>query len=135
MRYAIVRIAFLLLVPASLAVAHHSVSGQFDARDAKLYKVTGTLTKVDWINPHIYFTVEQKDSAGKVVAHQFENFPPSFWQRQGVNKSAFKVGESITVEAYPSRDGTQTLGFAKVIHFHDGRVIATMTAESAQTAR
>ena len=127
--------AVALATIAAPAIAHHSVSGQFDARDSALYTVTGTLKKVDWINPHIYFAVDVKDKAGKVVTHNFENFPPSFWRRQGVNKAAFKVGDAITVDAYPARDGTKTLGFAKVIHLSDGRTIATMTAESAATAR
>lgn len=135
MRRFIAKLALLALIPATVAVAHHSVSGQFDARDVKIYSVTGTLTKLDWINPHIYLTVEAKDAAGKSASYQFENFPPAFWRRQGINKNAFKIGEQITVEAYPARDGTKTLGFAKIIHFSDGRTIATMTQESAQTAR
>lgn len=137
MRQVFFKLALLVLVPVVTATAwaHHSVSGEFDARDAKLYKITGTLTELDWINPHIYFTLEVKDAAGKATAYHFENYPPSFWKRQGVNKSAFKVGETLTVEAYPARDGTKNLGWAKIIHFPDSRSIATMTAEDAATAR
>jgi hypothetical protein len=128
----------VLAVGASVVVpagAHHSVSGLFDARDARLYTVKGVLKDLDWMNPHIYLTVEARDTDGKLTTYRFENFPPSFWRRQGVNKSAFKVGEPITIEAYPARDGTRTLGWAKIIHFADGRTIATMTAENADSVR
>lgn len=125
----------LVLGAAAPALAHHSVSGLFDARDSQLFSVSGTLKKVDWMNPHIYLSVDVKEPDGSVRNYNFENFPPSFWRARGVNKSAFKVGDQITIEAYPARDKTKNLGFAKIIHFGDGRTIATMTAESAQTAR
>lgn len=120
-----------LVALAAIASAHHSVSGEFNAHDSDLYTVTGTLSKLDWINPHIYFTVDAKDASGTVVQYRFENYPPAFWQRQGMGRSAFKIGDQLTIEAYPARDGTKTLGWAKVIHFADGRTIATMTAEQA----
>jgi hypothetical protein len=124
-------VACIAIGIASIASAHHSVSGEFNAHDSDLYSVSGTLTKVEWVNPHIYFTVESKGADGVVTTYRFENYPPAFWQRQGVGRSAFKVGDAMTIEAYPARDGTKTLGWAKVIHFADGRTIATMTAEQA----
>jgi Family of unknown function (DUF6152) len=125
----------LLLTSAAPALAHHSIGGLYDARDSSIVKVSGTLKKIDWINPHIFLLVDVAGADGKITTYNFENFPPSFWRQRGIGKSAFKVGDKITVEAYPARDKTNTIGFAKVIHFADGRTIATMTAESAQTAR
>ena len=132
MQFGVLLIWTLALTPA---VAHHSVSGQWLATDDKLFTVTGILKSVEWTNPHVHFNVITRDAGGNEMTYSFENFPPSFFRRYGVNKTEFKVGETITIEAYPARDGNKSIGFAKIIHFSDGKTLATMTAESASTVR
>jgi hypothetical protein len=117
------------LLPGVALLAHHSLSAEFIADDARLVTVKGVLSKVDWVNPHIYFYVDVKDASGKTEVWSFENFPPSWWRRYGLSRDLLKIGEQITVEAYPARDGTKTLAWAKIIHFADGRTVATMTGD------
>jgi hypothetical protein len=85
-------VAALLAVPA---VAHHSVSAEFDT--TKPIKFTGTIKKVDWTNPHIYTHVEAKDETGKLVVYRVEGGPPNSLFRQGWRKDTLKVGETVTV--------------------------------------
>ena len=84
--------ALLVAIPA---IAHHSVSAEFDT--TKPIKFTGTIKKVDWTNPHIYTHVEAKDETGKLVVYRVEGGPPNSLFRQGWRKDTLKVGETVTV--------------------------------------
>ena len=112
-----------LLAAAAPALAHHSVSAEFIADDAKLVTVKGVMSKVDWVNPHIYFYVDSKDENGNTVTWRFENFPPSWWRARGLSKESLKIGDTVTVEAYPAKDGAKYFGYGKIIHFSDGTQI------------
>jgi hypothetical protein len=83
------------LLAAIPAIAHHSVSAEFDT--TKPIKFTGTIKKVDWTNPHIYTHVEAKDETGKLVVYRVEGGPPNSLFRQGWRKDTLKVGETVTV--------------------------------------
>jgi Family of unknown function (DUF6152) len=108
----------LLAIPLS---AHHSITAEFDT--SKSFTVKGTLTKVEWINPHAYIYVESKDGKGAVTAYSFETGPPGNLRRSGVLRTMFAVGDSVTIEAYAAKDGTQHLGLVKSVHFADGHTI------------
>ena len=84
-----------VLLAAIPAIAHHSVSAEFDT--TKPIKFTGTIKKVDWTNPHIYTHVEAKDETGKLVVYRVEGGPPNSLFRQGWRKDTLKVGETVTV--------------------------------------
>jgi hypothetical protein len=84
-----------VLLAAIPAIAHHSVSAEFDT--TKPIKFTGTIKKVDWTNPHIYTHVEAKDETGKLVVWRVEGGPPNSLFRQGWRKDTLKVGETVTV--------------------------------------
>lgn len=84
------------------------------------------MSKVDWVNPHIYFYVDSKDENGKPVTWKFEGYPPSWWRRKGLSKESLKLGATVSVEAYPPKDGTKYLKYAKIIHFADGTLIRAM---------
>jgi hypothetical protein len=91
-------IAFLLgagLLLASLtAVAHHSVSAEFDTN--KKITFTGVVKKVDWMNPHIYTHVEVKGADGKVVVYRVEGGPPNSLFRQGIRPEQLPAGTIVT---------------------------------------
>ena len=86
--------------------AHHSPTAIFDM--GKPITVTGTLTKVDWINPHIVILMEAKGDGGKVENWRFESNPPSWWRKVGLARAdvAKALGQTITVEGVKARDGS-----------------------------
>jgi len=115
---------WLALACALLAmplVAHHSISSEFDT--SKSFTVSGTLTKVEWVNPHAYIYVESKDGKGTAVEYSLETGPPGNLRRAGILKTMFTVGDRVTVDAYASKDGTRQLGLVRSITFADGHRI------------
>jgi len=91
-------IAFLvgagLLVASLTAVAHHSVSAEFDTN--KKVTFTGVVKKVDWMNPHIYTHVEVKQPDGKVIVYRVEGGPPNSLFRQGIRPEQLPAGTIVT---------------------------------------
>lgn len=115
---------WLPMVCAFLAMplgAHHSISAEFDT--AKTFTVKGTLTKIEWVNPHAYVYVDSKDDRGTTVAYSFEAGPPGNLRRAGILKTMFNVGDVVTIDAYASKDGTRQLGLMRSITFADGHRI------------
>lgn len=111
-----------LLAAAIPAFAHHSFSAEFQTD--KEFTVTGTMTKVDWTNPHIYFWVDAKDDDGKITTWAFEGLPPGMLHRAGLTREMFKVGEVITVTGVPCKDGTKHMGYGKKFKYaSDGHEI------------
>ena len=102
------------------ASAHHSLAGQFDVN--KSFHVSGVVTRVDWVNPHVYVTVDAKGADGKTVTYRFESLPVAMMRKSGLTKQALVGnGEKIEIDAYPARDGTATLGYLLHVKFPDGR--------------
>ena len=93
--------------------AHHSTTAVFDTN--KVTSVTGTLTKVDWVNPHIAVTLDVKGESWRL-----ESNPPSWYRRVNVNRADFAkaLGQPVTVEAYPAKDGS-LYGYLVKITFQD----------------
>ena len=115
---AVCSMAFPLFAMASLQ-AHHSPSAIFDM--GKRVAVMGTLTRIDWINPHIVVTMEARTDGGKVDHWTFESNPPSWYRGVGLARADFAkaVGQTVTVEAVRARDGT-LFGYMQKIKFPDG---------------
>ena len=88
---------------------------------SKHVAVTGTLTRVDWINPHIVLAVEAKDASGKVEQWTFQSNPPSWYKSVGLARADFAkaIGQQITVEAVKARDGS-LYGYMDKIKLPDG---------------
>jgi hypothetical protein len=124
-------IAVGLLVAAAPALAHHSFAAEYD--NNKSLKLTGTVTKVEWQNPHARFYVDVKDDSGKVTNWEFELGSPNGLMRRGWTRNSLKPGDVITVTGYQAKDGT-SLGNARTVSLADGRkVFAGSTDDGGPT--
>jgi hypothetical protein len=93
------------VVVAPLA-AHHSFAAEFDG--TKRVKLVGKLTKLDWMNPHIWMYLDVKDEAGQTIAWKCEGGPPNVLTRNGWNRNDLAAGSEITIEGSLAKDGTKT---------------------------
>jgi hypothetical protein len=114
-----VAIGTVLLLFAVAVWAHHSPSAIFDM--AKRISVTGTLTKIDWVNPHIVIAMESKGDGGQIDHWTFESNPPSWYRSVGLARADFAkaIGQTVTVEGVRAKDGT-FYGYMQKIKLPDG---------------
>jgi hypothetical protein len=123
-RNALICGAFLLLVLvlAGPTSAHHSVQAQFDIH--KTFTVSGTVAKVEWINPHSYLTINVTGADGKVQKWAFELGGPGALRRAGMSREdrgGLKPGDEVTASGLAAKDGSTT-GFLQELKLADGRV-------------
>ena len=116
-----------LLVAGALAMAHHSFAAEYD--ETKPVKITGTVSKVEWKNPHIWFYVDAKDSGGKVVTWGFSGGPPGMLQRRGITKDVLKLGDEVTVAGFRAKDGSYNASGGTVTFTKTGKQVFTASAE------
>jgi hypothetical protein len=120
-------LAFGLLLAVRPVLAHHAFAAEFD--DKKPLKVTGTIKKVEWMNPHIWFYVEGKDQVtGRSGVWGFSGGPPNALNRRGITRNVLKMGDTIVVEGFQAKDGSLN-GSGGRVTFPDGRQVFTASAE------
>ena len=107
-----------LLVSVAPALAHHSFAAEYDT--SKPIKVTGVVTKMEWMNPHARFYVDVKEADGTVSAWNFELGAIPVLLKQGWRKDALKPGDQVTVEGNRAKDESHTAA-ARVVLLPDGR--------------
>ena len=110
----------LAILGLGTALAHHSVAGQFDM--TKPFTLTGVISRVDWINPHIYIHLDTKDGEGRTVTWRLETVPTAMARKAGLTKKMLLGnGETVSIDVFPARDGTSHLGYINKITYPDGR--------------
>jgi hypothetical protein len=117
-KLAVVAAGLGLLVSAVPVLAHHSFAAEYDQN--KPMKITGTVTKMEWMNPHARFYVDVKDANGKVTNWNFELGAIPVLLKQGWRKDSLKVGDQVTVEGSLAKDGSANANARKVV-LPDGR--------------
>lgn len=111
-------LAVVLGLAAVPALAHHSFAAEYDA--AKPITLTGTVTKVEWMNPHARFYIDVKDDAGKVTNWELELGSPNGLMRRGWTRNSMKPGDTVTVQGSLAKDGS-SLANARTVKLTDGR--------------
>lgn len=116
-----------LAVLATPALAHHSFAAEYDVKQP--ITMTGTVTKVEWLNPHARFYIDVKDKDGKVINWEFELGSPNSLMRKGWTRNSLKPGDVVTVDGFRAKDGS-SLGNARTINLADGRKVFAGSAEN-----
>lgn len=125
---------FLWAAGAALActlplLAHHSFAAEFDA--GKTVTLRGVVSKVEWINPHIFIHLDVKDESGKTTTWELQSLPPLFFRGSGLTKDVLLSNkQEVTVTANPAKDGTHAYGFMTKLSYPDGHVFS-MSAQDA----
>ena len=115
-------LAFVLIALAVPVHAHHSFAAEWDSK--KCREFTGTLTKLDWQNPHPYFFVDVKDASGKVENWSFQAYSPVTLRRNGTDRQVFldNIGKEVWVRGCVAKNGTPRAAAAGTLKFSDGEL-------------
>jgi hypothetical protein len=128
MRVATTALFAVLLAAGAPALAHHSFAAQYDAN--KPITLTGKVTKVEWMNPHVYFYVDVKDDKGAVTSWACEmGGGPNSLIRQGWTKDSLKLDDVVTVEGFLAKDGSKLASARNVTLASTGKKMFAGTNE------
>ena len=111
-----------MLTAATSAFTHHSVTGQFDT--TKKVTITGVISRVDWVNPHIYVIVDGKDDSGATGQWALETVPTAMARKAKLTKEdmAGTKGETVTVIGHPAREARKSAWILRIT-YSDGHFL------------
>jgi Family of unknown function (DUF6152) len=122
---AAVFVAFLAITPL---LAHHSFSAEYDSK--KPVTLKGIVTKVEWMNPHVYFYLDVKDDSGDNITNwALEMGPPNGLERSGWTRNTMKVGDEVIVEATLAKDNSKQANARSVTMASTGKKLGAASSE------
>ena len=111
------------------ARAHHSLQSEYDINQSITLK--GTVTKVDWVNPHVYVYLDVKDDKGAVTKWAVTTLPPGNLRRGGLTRDLLGYGETVSILGFRARDGAR-LAFLRTITFADGHKLEIWLGDASK---
>jgi hypothetical protein len=122
---AVLIVVVAVFLTATSVVAHHSFASEYDSK--KPVTLEGTVTKVEWMNPHVYFYINVKDANGKITNWALEMGQPAGLQRQGWTRNTLQIGDLVKVEGSLARNGTPLANARNV--FKGGKKMGAASSE------
>jgi hypothetical protein len=122
-------VAVGLLAMAGPALAHHSLQSEYDINKSLTLK--GTVTKVEWVNPHVYVYLDVAGPNGVVTKWAVTTLPPGNLRRGGLTRQLLGVGETVSILAFHARDGSN-LAFLRTITFPDGHTLEIWLGDASK---
>ena len=107
-----------LFAAAAPAFAHHSQAAEFDLHNT--VTLNGIISKVDWMNPHVYLYLDVKDDKGEVTTWALESLPTRFYHNLGLTKAMLGEGKPVTVLIHPAKIEGKPLGWVLKLTYADG---------------
>lgn len=115
------------------AYGHHSFRAQYDA--TKPIEVTGYVTRIDWMNPHVYFYIDVVNAEGKTESWAFEMGPPHMLEQRGWKRNSMTIGDELEVVGTRARDGSLTANARSVTLRATGQVLGAASSENQSAAQ
>lgn len=123
--------SLVALFIAASSQAHHSFESQYDAKQP--ISITGVVTKIAWMNPHVYFYVDVKNADGQVENWALEMGPPHLLEKRGWKRNSMQIGDVVRVNAFRARDGSYTASARRVALAKTGQVLGAASSYKSHT--